>query len=99
MRISDWSSDVCSSDLTAAVAKSHVKPAATPKHAPPPPKPRAPSKRVVRAVGVQLNEDDIRDLSENEYMDDAQLGFFCPRQQHMRRDEIRSATWREHGLP
>src|SRR3546814_8483938 len=88
MRISDWSSDVCSSDLTAAVAKSPVKPAATPKHAPPPPEPRAPSKRVVRAVGVQLNEDDIRDMSEDEYMDDAQLGFFHTRLLHMREEVL-----------
>src|SRR3546814_7196675 len=55
---------------TAAVAKSPVKQDAKPKHEPPPPKPRAPRKSVVRTVGVQLNEDDISDMAKDKYMHD-----------------------------
>src|SRR3546814_9098394 len=44
---------------TATVAKSPVKPAATPKHAPPPPTTRAQSKRVVRAAG-EIGREHVR---------------------------------------
>lgn len=70
---------------TATVTSSPVKVAAKPK---PAPAPRASTKRAVRVIGVQLSEDDIRDMSEDEYMDDAQLVFFRARLLHMREEVL-----------
>ncbi|WP_154654646.1 RNA polymerase-binding protein DksA [Solimonas variicoloris] len=49
---------------------------------------RAPQKIAPRAPGALLSEDDIRAMSDDEYMNDAQLEFFRQRLIHMREEVL-----------
>lgn len=70
------------------VAKAVAKTKAKPTPAPAPKPARASAKRVARPAGAQLTEDDIRDMSDDEYMDDAQLNFFRTRLLQMREEVL-----------
>jgi DnaK suppressor protein len=71
---------VAASTVTKPAAKS--KPVAAPKPA------RTAAKRIVRPVGSVLSEDDIREMSDDDYMDDAQLNFFRLRLIQMREEVL-----------
>ena len=49
---------------------------------------RAPQKSMPRPVGARLAEDDIRAMSDDEYMNDAQLDFFRTRLVQMREEVL-----------
>ena len=49
---------------------------------------RTPSKGAVRAAGAPLTEDDIREMSEDDYMNEVQLDFFRTRLLQMREEVL-----------
>lgn len=49
---------------------------------------RAPQKMAPRGAGAQLSEDDVRAMSDDDYMNDAQLDFFRQRLIHMREEVL-----------
>jgi DnaK suppressor protein len=73
---------------TAVVASAAAKPAAKSKPVAAPKPARSAAKRLARPVGGILSEDDIREMSDDDYMDDAQLNFFRLRLIQMREEVL-----------
>lgn len=72
----------------AAVASNKPTTPAAPAPAPKAARAATKVKHITRAVGVQLSEDDVREMSEDEYMNDAQMLFFRTRLIQMREEVL-----------